>query len=166
MDDEQPNLDLFRRIFDEEFRVLVAIDGVSFSIDAGEVLGVVGESGSGKSVTSLSIMRLIAPPGRIEAGEVVFDGTDLVGLHEYVVGDDVRSIDWRATARRQHVVVRTWQPERDRRVILVLDTSRTSAARTSPVSSCTFASCMIHSDVRFATKKGTGPLRHSKKSMF
>ena len=41
----------------------------------------------------------------------------------------MRSIDWRATARRQHVVVRTWQPERDRRVILVLDTSRTSAAR-------------------------------------
>ena len=48
---------------------------------------------------------------------------------DYVDGDDVRSIDWRATARRQHAVVRTWQPERDRRVILVLDTSRTSAAR-------------------------------------
>lgn len=41
----------------------------------------------------------------------------------------MRSIDWRATARRQHVVVRTWQPERDRRVVIVLDTSRTSAAR-------------------------------------
>ncbi|MFC6707969.1 DUF58 domain-containing protein [Flexivirga alba] len=41
----------------------------------------------------------------------------------------MRSIDWRATARRQHPVVRTWQPERDRRVVIVLDTSRTSAGR-------------------------------------
>lgn len=56
-------------------------------------------------------------------------GTEFDSLRDYVDGDDVRSIDWRATARRQHVVVRTWQPERDRRVILVLDTSRTSAAR-------------------------------------
>lgn len=56
-------------------------------------------------------------------------GTEFDSLRDYVAGDDVRSIDWRATARRQHVVVRTWQPERDRRVILVLDTARTSAAR-------------------------------------
>jgi uncharacterized protein (DUF58 family) len=47
-----------------------------------------------------------------------------------VIGDDVRSIDWRASARRSDVVVRTWRPERDRRVLIVLDTSRTSAART------------------------------------
>jgi uncharacterized protein (DUF58 family) len=46
-----------------------------------------------------------------------------------VVGDDVRSIDWRASARRRQVVVRTWRPERDRRVLLVLDTSRTAAGR-------------------------------------
>lgn len=56
-------------------------------------------------------------------------GTEFDSLRDYVEGDDVRSIDWRATARRQSVVVRTWQPERDRRVIIVLDTSRTSAAR-------------------------------------
>ncbi|MGD8200113.1 DUF58 domain-containing protein [Ornithinimicrobium sp. W1679] len=56
-------------------------------------------------------------------------GTEFDSLRNYVDGDDVRSIDWRATARRQHTVVRTWQPERDRRVLLVLDTSRTSAAR-------------------------------------
>lgn len=56
-------------------------------------------------------------------------GTEFDSLRDYVDGDDVRSIDWRATARRQSVVVRTWQPERDRRVIIVLDTSRTSAAR-------------------------------------
>ena len=56
-------------------------------------------------------------------------GTEFDSLRDYVVGDDVRSIDWRATARRSAVVVRTWQPERDRRLILVLDTSRTSAGR-------------------------------------
>lgn len=56
-------------------------------------------------------------------------GTEFDSLRDYVAGDDVRSIDWRATARRGGVVVRTWQPERDRHVVLVLDTSRTSAAR-------------------------------------
>ena len=56
-------------------------------------------------------------------------GTEFDSLRDYVAGDDVRSIDWRATARRSTVVVRTWQPERDRRVILLLDTSRTSAGR-------------------------------------
>lgn len=56
-------------------------------------------------------------------------GTEFDSLRDYVVGDDVRAIDWRATARRQQVVVRTWRPERDRRVLIVLDTSRTSAAR-------------------------------------
>ncbi|MGN6415224.1 DUF58 domain-containing protein [Flexivirga sp.] len=56
-------------------------------------------------------------------------GTEFDSLRDYVDGDDVRSIDWRATARRQHPVVRTWQPERDRRVVIVLDTSRTSAGR-------------------------------------
>ena len=56
-------------------------------------------------------------------------GTEFDSLRDYVRGDDVRSIDWRATARRQAVVVRTWRPERDRRVVIVLDTSRTSAAR-------------------------------------
>jgi uncharacterized protein (DUF58 family) len=56
-------------------------------------------------------------------------GTEFDSLRDYVIGDDVRSIDWRATARRGAVVVRTWQPERDRRLILVLDTSRTSAGR-------------------------------------
>ena len=63
-------------------------------------------------------------------------GTEFDSLREYVVGDDVRSIDWRATARRHDVVVRTWRPERDRRVLIVLDTGRTSAGRigTSPLS--------------------------------
>ncbi|MGB0100548.1 MAG: DUF58 domain-containing protein [Nocardioides sp.] len=56
-------------------------------------------------------------------------GTEFDSLREYISGDDVRSIDWRASARNRTVVVRTWQPERDRRVVLVLDTSRTSAGR-------------------------------------
>ncbi|MFC4531610.1 DUF58 domain-containing protein [Sphaerisporangium dianthi] len=62
-------------------------------------------------------------------------GTEFDSLREYVVGDDVRSIDWRATARRSDVVVRTWRPERDRRVLIVLDTGRTAAGRvgTSPI---------------------------------
>jgi uncharacterized protein (DUF58 family) len=60
-------------------------------------------------------------------------GTEFDSLREYVRGDDVRSIDWRATARNRTVVVRTWQPERDRRVVLVLDTSRVSAGRIADV---------------------------------
>ena len=60
-------------------------------------------------------------------------GTEFDSLREYVSGDDVRSIDWRASARNRTVVVRTWQPERDRRVVLVLDTSRVSAGRVDDV---------------------------------
>ncbi|HEY3528924.1 MAG TPA: DUF58 domain-containing protein [Nocardioides sp.] len=60
-------------------------------------------------------------------------GTEFDSLREYVRGDDVRSIDWRASARNRTVVVRTWQPERDRRVVLVLDTSRVSAGRVEDV---------------------------------
>jgi uncharacterized protein (DUF58 family) len=60
-------------------------------------------------------------------------GTEFDALRDYVEGDDVRSIDWRATARRQEVVVRTWRPERDRTLLLVVDTSRTSAGRVGDV---------------------------------
>jgi uncharacterized protein (DUF58 family) len=56
-------------------------------------------------------------------------GTEFDSLREYVVGDDVRSIDWRASARAADVMVRTWRPERDRRILLVLDTGRTAAGR-------------------------------------
>ncbi len=55
-----------------------AVDGIDFHVDRGEIMGLVGESGCGKSVTSLSIMRLVARPGRIEAGEILFDGEDLL----------------------------------------------------------------------------------------
>jgi uncharacterized protein (DUF58 family) len=60
-------------------------------------------------------------------------GTEFDSLREYVRGDDVRSIDWRASARSRTTVVRTWQPERQRRLLLVLDTSRTSAGRVDDV---------------------------------
>ena len=60
-------------------------------------------------------------------------GTEFDSLREYVDGDDVRSIDWRATARGGGVVVRTWRPERDRRLVCVLDTGRTSAARVGDI---------------------------------
>jgi oligopeptide/dipeptide ABC transporter ATP-binding protein len=59
-----------------------AVDEVSFEIHPGETLGLVGESGSGKSVTALSIMRLVQPPGRIEGGRVLFKGRDLLALSE------------------------------------------------------------------------------------
>ena len=62
--------------------VVRAVTGVDFHVDRGEIIGLVGESGCGKSVTSLSLMGLIAPPGRVEAGEVIFNGRDLLTLSE------------------------------------------------------------------------------------
>lgn len=56
-------------------------------------------------------------------------GTEFDSLREYVRGDDVRSIDWRATARSTNTMLRTWRPERDRHVVILIDTGRTSAAR-------------------------------------
>ncbi len=74
------------------------------------------------------LARLREMDGR-SAVQIRGPGTEFDSLRAYVAGDDVRAIDWRATARRSEVVVRTWRPERDRRVLLVLDTSRLSAAR-------------------------------------
>jgi oligopeptide transport system ATP-binding protein len=62
--------------------VVKAVDGVSFELSAGETLGIVGESGSGKSVTALSLMRLIPPPGRVVGGRVMYEGNDLTKLSE------------------------------------------------------------------------------------
>ncbi len=62
--------------------VVKAVDGVDFSVKKGEVICLVGESGSGKSVTSLSILRLIGAPGKITAGEIIFEGRDLLKLSE------------------------------------------------------------------------------------
>lgn len=78
------------------------------------------------------LARLREMDGRT-AVNVRGQGTEFDSLREYVIGDDVRAIDWRASARRADVVVRTWRPERDRRVLLVLDTSRLAAARLGEV---------------------------------
>jgi oligopeptide/dipeptide ABC transporter ATP-binding protein len=77
--------------------VVKAVDGVSFSIQPGETLGVVGESGCGKSVTALSIMRLLeTPPAEIASGEILFEGRDLLAISEdemrHVRGNDVAMI--------------------------------------------------------------------------
>jgi oligopeptide/dipeptide ABC transporter ATP-binding protein len=69
--------------FAGEHGMVPAVDGLSFDVAAGEVVGLVGESGCGKSVTSLAIMRLVAePPGRISGGEIRFQGRDLLTLPE------------------------------------------------------------------------------------
>jgi oligopeptide/dipeptide ABC transporter ATP-binding protein len=65
-----------------------AVDGIDFHVDRGEIMGLVGESGCGKSVTSLSIMRLVAKPGNVDAGEILFDGQDLLKLP----AEDMRKI--------------------------------------------------------------------------
>jgi len=68
--------------FYTEDGVVRAVDGVSFEVYPGEVLGLVGESGCGKSVTSLSIMRLISKPGRVDEGEILLDGENLLKFSE------------------------------------------------------------------------------------
>jgi len=77
-----------RTWFYTESGVARAVDGVSFDIGSGETLGIVGESGCGKSVTALSILRLIQPPGRIESGSVIeFEGKDIVTLGDEEIRD-------------------------------------------------------------------------------
>jgi peptide/nickel transport system ATP-binding protein len=72
-------------VFDTAKGPVPAVDDVSFEIRAGETLGLVGESGSGKSVTALSIMRLVQPPGRIAAGRIIFKNDDVLALDERAV---------------------------------------------------------------------------------
>ena len=87
---ERPLLEVkgLRTSFYTRDGVVRAVDGIDFHVDRGEIMGLVGESGCGKSVTSLSIMRLVAKPGRVEAGQVLFDGEDLLTMS----GDQMRRI--------------------------------------------------------------------------
>jgi peptide/nickel transport system ATP-binding protein len=78
--------DLTVRFYTEE-GVVTAVDGLSYAVEAGETFGVVGESGAGKSVTALSVMRLIAAPGRVERGTARFKGEDLLAMDEPAVRD-------------------------------------------------------------------------------
>ncbi len=82
--------------FRTEDGVVRAVDGVSFAVDQGEVLGIVGESGSGKSVTMMSVLRLINDPNMQVEGEVIYKGRDLMKLHKdemrEVRGDEIAMI--------------------------------------------------------------------------
>jgi peptide/nickel transport system ATP-binding protein len=76
------SVDRLTTVFDLPGGPVPAVDDVSFTLAAGETLGLVGESGSGKSVTALSILRLVQPPGRIAEGAIRFNGRDLLSLTE------------------------------------------------------------------------------------
>jgi oligopeptide/dipeptide ABC transporter ATP-binding protein len=84
MNNGKPLLEVkgLKTYFYTEDGIVRAVDGVDFEVYPGEVLGLVGESGCGKSVTSLSIMRLISKPGRVDAGEILLDGEDLLKFPE------------------------------------------------------------------------------------
>jgi peptide/nickel transport system ATP-binding protein len=85
---DTPILDVrnLKTYFYTEDGVVKAVDGVNFSLQRGEVLGLVGESGCGKSVTSLSIMRLVPAPGKIIEGEIFYEGRDLLKLTSAEMG--------------------------------------------------------------------------------
>ena len=82
-------VDDLRMYFHTRDGIVKAVDGVSFTLDRGQTLGVVGESGSGKSVTAMTIMQLIPmPPGKVESGRVLFKGADMLEMSE----DQVRKL--------------------------------------------------------------------------
>jgi oligopeptide/dipeptide ABC transporter ATP-binding protein len=89
MRNNQPLLEVqnLKTYFFTEDGVVKAVDGVDFTVNPGEVLGLVGESGCGKSVTSLSIMRLIGIPGKVVEGQIFFEGRNLLQLSESEMTD-------------------------------------------------------------------------------
>jgi len=100
--DEQPRADRDTVLDVKELRVhydtprgqVIAVNGVSFKVYAGETVGLVGESGCGKTTTAMAILRLVQPPGRIVGGQAVVEGTDLVALNEH----ELRDVRWRQVA--------------------------------------------------------------------
>ena len=76
--------------FDTKRGRKIAVDGVSFSVKEGEIFGLVGESGCGKSVTAMSVLKLIAPPGKITDGTIEIDGTDILSLSEKQMQKKIR----------------------------------------------------------------------------
>ena len=89
-------IDNLRTYFHTDEGVVKAVDDVSLTVEEGHTLGIVGESGSGKSVTTLTVMRLLAASARIESGKIAFLGQDLIGLPEAdmreIRGDDISMI--------------------------------------------------------------------------
>ncbi len=81
-------------------------------------------------------------------------GSEFDSLREYVVGDDVRSIDWRGSARHSDVLVRTWRPERDRRILVLLDTGRTVAGRVGDAPRLDFAMDAVQLLTALAVRAG------------
>ncbi len=90
-------VDDLKMYFHTEDGIVHAVDGVSYTLDRGETLGVVGESGSGKSVTAMTIMGLISmPPGKIHGGSVTYRGKSLLDMSEeemqHIRGNDIAMI--------------------------------------------------------------------------
>ncbi len=108
--------------------VVHAVDGIDFHVDRGEIMGLVGESGCGKSVTSLSILRLVAKPGRIEGGQVIFDGRDLLTVDEEemrkIRGDRISMIFQQPTSSLNPV----WEVGRQIEEVLEIHRGMTGAA--------------------------------------
>jgi peptide/nickel transport system ATP-binding protein len=105
--------------------VVRAVDGVSFRLERGKVLGLVGESGSGKSVTGFSILGLVDPPGRVVAGEIRFEGRDIAGLPE----KELRRL------RGRHIAMVFQDPMMTLNPVLRIDTQMIEAVRAhEPVS--------------------------------
>lgn len=105
----------------------LGLAGRQLSVDLPATLRVLPEFASRRHLPS-RLARLRELDGR-SAVQMRGPGSEFDSLREYVIGDDVRAIDWRATARRSEVVVRTWRPERDRQVLILVDTARSAAAR-------------------------------------
>jgi peptide/nickel transport system ATP-binding protein/oligopeptide transport system ATP-binding protein len=82
LDIEDLHVEFAARGLDNRVRVASALNGVSFRVEAGEILGLVGETGAGKSLTALAAMGLLRPPARIPRGAIRFEGRDLIGLPE------------------------------------------------------------------------------------
>jgi len=105
----------------------LGLAGRQLSVDLPATLRVLPEFASRRHLPS-RLARLRELDGR-SAVQIRGAGSEFDSLREYVIGDDVRPIDWRASARRSEVGVRTWRPERDRQVLILVDTARSAAAR-------------------------------------
>jgi peptide/nickel transport system ATP-binding protein len=99
--------------------VVKAVDGVSFTVGKGEVLGLVGESGSGKSVTGFSILAIVDPPGRVVGGSIRFRGRELVELDDKAMRD----------IRGSHIAMIFQDPMMTLNPVLLIDTQMIEAIK-------------------------------------
>ena len=129
--------------------VVKAVDGVSFSVAPGRVMGLVGESGSGKSVTGFSIMGLVDPPGRVVSGRILFGGRDIAAMPE----DELRHLRGRRIAMIFQDPMMTLNP------VLRIDTQMIEAIRAHEDVSRDEARRRARdgADLRPADRRGAGP---------